>query len=161
MNLRILLLLGLSLTGCGSYQLGGPTPTFREIELRPTRSTVARPGVLPALDQALRASFGAEARLRLRPGGAPLELTVISYERTAATRAANDAFVATYYRVTLRATASLRSADGRRTAFINRPFEAHAVLEASNDFAGEENRILPRLSAELAAQVREASVGAW
>lgn len=161
MNLRILLLLAVGLSGCASYQLGGPAPTFREIELRPARSNVARPGVLPALDQALRASLGAEARLRLRPSGAPLELTVVGYERTAATRAADDAFVVTYYRVTLRATASLRSADGRRTAFINRPFEAHAVLEASNDFAGEESRVLPRLSAEIAAQVRDASVGAW
>lgn len=161
--MRILLVLALATvaTGCSAYRLGGPDPIFREIALRPAVAAVARPGVLPAVDQALRASLVAEARLRLRDGGAPLEIQVVAYGRDSVTRAATDTYITTYYRVTLRVEATLRSSDGRRTAFVNRPFEAHAVLEATGDLAGEESRILPRLAAEIAAQVRDAALGAW
>ena len=149
------------LAGCSAYRLGGPEPVFRDIELRPARSEVARPGVLPAMDQALRAAFAAERRLQVREGGARLELAVTGYERAAATRSRDDTLVAGRYRITLRAQATLRSADGRRTAFAGRTFEAHGVLDAAGDLAGEESRLLPRLASEIAVQVRDASIGAW
>ena len=151
----------LLLAGCSAYRLGGPEPVFRDIDLAPARSEVARPGVLPAMDQALRASLAAERRLQVRPGGARLEVVVTGYERSAATRSRDDALLAGRYRVTLRAKATLRSADGRRTAFVGRTFEAHGVLEAAGDVAGEESRLLPRLASEIAVQVRDASIGAW
>lgn len=151
----------LLLVGCSAYRLGGPEPVFRDIELRPARSEVARPGVLPAMDQALRAAFATERRLQVRDGGARLEVVITGYERGAATRSREDALVAGRYRITLRAEATLRSADGRRTAFAGRTFEAHGVLDAAGDLAGEESRLLPRLASEIAVQVRDASIGAW
>lgn len=161
--MRTLLLLAAAAlaTGCAAYRLGGTDPAFREIALRPAVAEVARPGVLPAVDQALRASLAADARLRLRAAGAPLEVRVVDYRREAVTRSATDTYVTTYYRVTLRIRASLRSPDGRRAAFVDRPFESHAVLEAAGDLAGDESRALPRLAAEVAAQVRDAALGAW
>lgn len=149
------------LAGCSAYRLGGPEPVFRDIDLLPSRSEVARPGVLPAMDQALRAALAAERRLQMRAGGARLEVIVVGYDRVAATRSRDDAFVAGRYRITLRAQATLRSADGRRTAFAGRAFEAHGVFDASGDLAGEEARLLPRLASEIAVQVRDASIGAW
>jgi len=149
------------LAGCAGYRLGGGDPVFRDIDLRPAVSEVARPGVLPAMDQALRAALATERRLQLRPGGAKLELTVTGYERVSAMRSGDDALIAGRYRITLRARATLRSADGRRTAFTNRPFEANGVLAATGDLAGEESRLLPRLASEIAVQVRDASIGAW
>jgi hypothetical protein len=151
----------LLLAGCSAYRLGGPEPIFRDIELAPARSEVARPGVLPAMDQALRAALAAERRLQMRPGGARLEVVVTGYERVAATRSRDDALLAGRYRITLTAKATLRSADGRRTAFVGRTFEAHGALEAAGDLAGEESRLMPRLASEVAAQVRDASIGAW
>ncbi len=151
----------LLLVGCSAYRLGGPEPVFRDIDLRPARSEVARPGVLPAMDQALRAAFATERRLLVRDGGARLEVVITGYERGAATRSREDALVAGRYRITLRAEATLRSADGRRTAFAGRTFEAHGVLDAAGDLAGEESRLLPRLASEIAVQVRDASIGAW
>ena len=149
------------LAGCSAYRLGGPEPVFRDIDLRPARSEVARPGVLPAMDQALRSALAAERRLQVRDGGARLEVVVTGYERNAATRSRDDALVAGRYRITLRAQATLRSADGRRTAFAARTFEAHGVLDAAGDLAGEEARLMPRLASEIAVQVRDASIGAW
>lgn len=158
--LRALAIAGL-LAGCSGYRLGGPEPVFRDIELVPAVSEVARPGVLPAMDQALRAALATERRLQLRPGGARLEVTVVGYERIAATRSSDDALLAGRYRIMLTAKATLRSADGRRTAFAGRTFEANGVLQAAGDLAGEEARLLPRLASEIAVQVRDASIGAW
>jgi hypothetical protein len=152
--------LALALAGCSAYRLGG-TAAQRDIEIRAVRNATPRPGVHAALDQALRAAVASDARLRARAGGAPLETEVVGYERVGAARLADDAALVQTFRVTLTVRGTLRSADGRRTLFHHRDFSASGIIAASGDLAGEEARLLPRLCAEVAAQVRDAAAGAW
>lgn len=150
-----------ALAGCSAYRLGGGEPAQRDIEVRAVRNATPRPGTHAALDQALRAALASDARLRVRPGGAPLEAEVVAYERVSAARRPDDAVLDQAFRVTLSIRCTLRSADGRRTLFKDRLFSASGVLATGGDLAGEESRLLPRLSAEVAAQVRDAAIGAW
>jgi hypothetical protein len=148
------------LAGCSAYRLGGQ-PAQRDIEVRSVRNATPRPGTHAALDQALRAALASDARLRVRAGGAPLEAEIVGYERVSAARNPGDAVVEQAFRITLTVRCTLRSADGRRTLFRDRAFAASGILAASGDLAGEEARLLPRLCAEVAAQVRDAAIGAW
>jgi hypothetical protein len=148
------------LAGCSAYRLGG-APAQRDIEVRAVRNATPRPGTHAALDQALRAALASDARLRVRAGGAPLEAEVVAYQRVGAARRADDGALDQTFRVTLTVRCTLRSADGRRTLFRDRDFSASGILDASGDLAGEESRLLPRLCAEVAAQVRDAAIGAW
>lgn len=161
MTRLLLLACALVASGCGAYRLGGGAPAQREIEVRPVRNATARPGTHAALDQALRAALASDARLRVRPGGAPLEAEVVRYERVDAARRPDDAALSQTFRIALTVRCTLRSADGRRTLFRDREFTAHGVLSVGADLAGEESRLLPRLCAEIAAQVRDAAAGAW
>jgi len=161
MRTALLLACAALAAGCSAYRLGGGTPAQRDIEVRPTRNAVARPGTHAAVDQALRAALAGDARLRVRAGGAPLETEVVRYERLDAARRTDDAVLSQTFRVALTVRCTLRSADGRRTLFRDREFTAHGLLSAGSDLAGEEARLLPRLCAEVAAQVRDAAVGAW
>jgi hypothetical protein len=155
-----LALLAALLAGCSAYRLGGQ-PAQRDIEVRPVRNAAPLAGTHAVLDQALRAALASDARLRVRAGGAPLEAEVLSYQRVSAARRVEDAVLDQTFRVTLTVRCTLRSADGRRTLFRDRDFSASGVLAASGDLAGEESRLLPRLCAEVAAQVRDAAIGAW
>ncbi len=160
MRVAALALLAACLSGCSAYRLGGE-PALRDIEVRPVRNATPRPGTHAALDQALRAALASDARLRVRAGGAPLEAEVVAFQRAGAARQADDAVLDQAFRVTLTVRCTLRSADGRRTLFRDRDFSSSGILAATGDLAGEESRLLPRLCAEVAAQVRDAAVGAW
>ena len=155
------LLAGLLLAGCGSYHLGAGNGETRSVEIRPVRNATPMPGVHAALQQALVSAFSADHRLGVRDGGEPLETEVVSVERAAATRSPDDALITGQFRVTLTVRCTLRSADGKQVRFANRPFSATAILSASGNLAGEERGVMPRLAAELAAQIRDASAGAW
>jgi len=160
MRVAALALLAACLSGCSAYRLGGE-PALRDIEVRPVRNATPRPGTHAALDQALRAALASDARLRVRAGGAPLEAEVVAFQRAGAARQADDAVLDQAFRVTLTVRCTLRSADGRRTLFRDRDFSSSGILAATGDLAGEESRLLPRLCAEVAAQVRDAAIGAW
>lgn len=163
MSRRLLtaLLSGLLLTACGSYHLGSGNSETRTVEIKPVRNATPMPGVHATLQQALVSAFSTDRRLRVRDGGEPLEVEVISVERAAATRSAEDALITGQFKVTLNVHCTLRSADGKQVRFINRPFSATAILSGSGNLAGEERGVMPRLAAELAAQIRDASAGAW
>ena len=161
MSRLLLLALGAALAGCSAYRLGGGEAAQRDVEVRPVRNATPRPGTHAALDQALRAALASDARLRVRDGGAALETEVVGYERVSAARRANDAVLDQAFRVTLTVRCTLRSADGRRTLFKDRLFSASGVLASEGDLAGEESRLLPRLCAEVSAQVRDAAIGSW
>lgn len=148
-------------TSCSSYRLGSGNAETRSIEIRPVRNATPTPGVHAPLQQALVAALSADPRLRVRNGGETLETEVISLERTAASRSPEDALITGQFRLTLTVRCTLRSADGKQARFTNRPFSASAILGAAGNLAGEERGVLPRLSAELAAQIRDASAGAW
>jgi len=158
---RLLLLSALLLAGCSAYHLGSGNAATRAIEVRPVRNATNLPGIHATLHQALVATLSADARLRVRDGGEPLETEAVSMERVAATQSSTEALVAGQLRVTLTVRCTLRSADGKTARFANRPFSATAIVSAGGDLAAEERAALPRLAAEIAAQVRDAAAGAW
>jgi len=161
MRAVLFLAVGLALSGCSAYRLGGGQPAQRDIEVRPVRNATPRPGTHAALDQALRAALASDARLRVRTGGAPLQAEVVGYERVNAARRTDDSVLDQAFRVKLTIRCTLVSADGRRTLFRDREFSVSGILAADADLAGEESRLFPRLCAEVAAQVRDAALGAW
>lgn len=156
-----LLATSILLAGCSSYRLGPGTAETRAVEVRPVRNATTLPGVHAVLHQALVASLSADTRLRVREGGEPLETEVVSVERIAATQLSDEALVAGKLRVTLTVRCTLRSANGKVTRFVNRPFSSSAIVSAGGDLAAAERNALPRLAAEIAAQVRDAAAGAW
>lgn len=160
-HLALAVVAGLLLTGCSAYRLGAGNAETRSVEIRPVRNATPTPGVHAPLQQALVAALSADPRLRVRAGGETLDTEVISLERTAASRSPEDALITGQFRVTLTVRCTLRSADGKQVRFSNRPFSASAILGAAGNLAGEERGVLPRLSAELAAQIRDAAAGAW
>lgn len=163
-RLRILLvsaLVGAGLLGCSAYHLGSGDAKVRAIEVRPVRNAAPAAGVHAVIHQALVSALSADTRLRVGDGGEALETEVTGVERVSATRSTGDALLAGQFRVTLSVRCTLRSPDGRQTRFADRPFSASAVLTASGDLAAEERAALPRLAAEIAAQVRDAAAGAW
>lgn len=156
-------LLGASLllAGCSAYRLGSGTAETRTIEVKPVRNATTLPGLHAVLHQALVATLSTDTRLRVRDGGEPLETEAVAVERVVATQLPDESLVAGMLRVTLTVRCTLRSADGKTTRFANRTFSASAVVTASGDLAAAERSALPRLTAEIAAQVRDAAVGSW
>jgi len=155
------LLLALLLAGCSAYHLGSGPAEVRNIEVKPVLNSTPIAGVHATLHQALVTALASDNRLRLRVGGEPLETEVVSLERQAASQAPNDALVAGQFKVTLTIRCTLRSADGRSVRFASRPFSASVILPASGDLASAERSALPRLTTELATQVRDAAAGSW
>ncbi len=160
-NIVIACIVTVLLAGCSSYRLGAGHSEVRNIDIRPVRNATPTPGVHAPLQQALVTALSADPRLRVRNGGETLETEVISLERAAASRSPEDALITGQFRITLTVRCTLRSADGKQTRFINRTFSASAILGAAGNLAGEERGVLPRLCTELAAQIRDASAGAW
>lgn len=160
MRTLVLIALAAALAGCSAYRLGGQ-PAQRDIDVLPVRNATPRAGTHAALDQALRAALASDARLRVRAGGAPLQAEITGYQRVGVARQSDDAVLEQTFRVTLTVSCTLRSADGRRTLFRDRSFAASGILAASGDLTGAEARLLPRLCADIAAQVRDAALGSW
>lgn len=156
-----LLATSILLAGCSSYRLGPGTAETRAVKVLNVRNATTVPGVHAVLHQALVATLSSDTRLRVREGGEPLETEVVAVERVAATQLPEDALVTGKLRVTLTVRCTLRSANGKVTRFVNRPFSASAIVSAGGDLAAAERNALPRLAAEIAAQVRDAAVGAW
>lgn len=154
-------LAALLLAGCSAYQLGSGQGAPRDIEVAAVRNAVAAPGVHAVLHQSLVTALSADRRLRVRAGGERLETEVVELERVAATRSTTDALFAGQLRITLTVRCTLRSADGKQARFSDRPFSATAILPASADLATGERSVLPRLAADLAAQIRDAAAGSW
>lgn len=164
MSLRraILALLATTLVaGCSAYRLGTGSAAARDIEVMPVRNAAPLPGVHAVLHQSLVTALAADRRLRVRGGGDRLETEVVGMERVAAARSTSDALLASQFRITLTVRCTLRGADGKAARFADRPFSATAIVSASADLAAEERAALPRLAAEIAAQVRDAAAGAW
>lgn len=160
-RLLAIALLGACLAGCSAYRLGSGGGASRAVEIRPVRNAAPIPGVHAVMHQALVSALSSDPRLRLSAGGETLETEVTGFDRVAATRSSTDALLAGQFRVTLTVRCTLRTADGRQTRFANRPFTASAILTASGDLAAEERAAMPRLAAEIAAEVRDAAAGAW
>lgn len=151
----------LLLVGCSAYQLGSGTTETRTVEIRQVKNATNLPGIHAVLHQALTSALSADHRLRVKDGGEPLETEAVAIERIAITQSPGEALVAEQLRVTLTVRCTLRSKDGKVIRFTNRPFSASVIISARGDLGAAERNALPRLSAEIATQVRDAVIGTW
>lgn len=149
------------LAGCSAYQLGGPKPAFRSVEVAPIRNSTARTGTHAVLHGKILEALSADPRVRIGPGDALLEAEVVRYQRDGFTTKTGDAYAFTSYRVGFEVRCTLTTDGGKRVLFKDRVFRSVATLQISGDPAAEELSLGPTLFADIAAQIREAATTAW
>jgi len=149
------------LAGCSAYQLGGPKPAFRRIEVAPVRNATSRTGTHAVLHGKLVEALAADPRVKVGPGEALLEAEVVRYQRDGFTTKTGDAYAYTSYRVSFEVRCTLTTDGGKRVLFKDRVFRSVATLQLAGDAAAEELSLGPTLFGDIAAQVREAATTAW
>jgi hypothetical protein len=158
---RLPLLAAALLAGCSAYQLGGPKPAFSRIEVLPVRNATARPGLQAVFQEKLVEDLGRDPRLQLGPGGAKLDVELVTYRRDGLTTKSTDAYSYSSYRVTIVARCTLTIGAGQKVLFKDRAFTSVATLQLAGDSAAEERSLAPGLLNDLAAQIRDAATTAW
>ncbi|MEY4402126.1 MAG: hypothetical protein RIR91_161 [Verrucomicrobiota bacterium] len=158
---RLPLLAAALLAGCSAYQLGGPKPAFSRIEVLPVRNATARPGLQAVFQEKLVEDLGRDPRLQLGPGGAKLDVELVTYRRDGLTTKSTDAYSYSSYRVTIVARCTLTTGAGQKVLFKDRAFTSVATLQLAGDSAAEERSLAPGLLNDLAAQIRDAATTAW
>ena len=149
------------LAGCSAYQLGGPKPAFSRIEVLPIRNATARPGLQAIFQEKLVEDLGRDPRIKVGPGGAKLDVEVITYRRVGLTTKSTDAYSYSSYRVTMVARCTLTTDGGQKLLFKDREFSSVATLQLAGDSASEERSLAPGLLSDLSSQIREAATTAW
>ena len=149
------------LVGCSAYQLGGPKPAFSRIEVLPIRNATARPGLQAIFQEKLVEDLGRDPRIKVGPGGAKLDIEVITYRRVGLTTKSTDAYSYSSYRVTMVARCTLTTDGGQKLLFKDREFSSVATLQLAGDSASEERSLAPGLLSDLSSQIREAATTAW
>jgi hypothetical protein len=149
------------LAGCSAYQLGGPKPAFRSIEVAPIRNSTSRTGTHAVLHGKIVEALAADPRVRIGAGDARLEAEVTRYQRDGFTTKTGDAYAYTSYRVSFEVRCTLTTDGGRRVLFKDRTFRSVATLQVSGDPAAEELSLGPTLFGDIAAQIRQAATTAW
>ena len=149
------------LVGCSAYQLGGPKPAFSRIEVLPIRNATARPGLQAIFQEKLVEDLGRDPRIKVGPGGAKLDVEVITYRRVGLTTKSTDAYSYSSYRVTMVARCTLTTDGGQKLLFKDREFSSVATLQLAGDSASEERSLAPGLLSDLSSQIREAATTAW
>lgn len=149
------------LMGCSAYQMGGPRPAFRALEVAPVRNTSNRTGTHAVLHAKLIDAFAGDPRVTLGPGDAVLTTVVTGYRRQGFTTKPGDAFSFNSFRVTFEVRATLTTWQGARVLFKDRVFIATATLQNAGDPVAEELSIAPTLFADIASQIRQAATTAW
>jgi hypothetical protein len=153
--------LTLSQTGCSSYELGGPKPTFTTIEIAPIKNSTSRIGTHVVLEQKLVESFTADPRIKVGPGGAKLETEVIRYTHQGLTTKSTDSYTYTSYNISITVRCTLTTNNGTKVLFKDREFSASATLQPVRDSSAEERSIAPGLVTDIVSQIREAATTAW
>jgi hypothetical protein len=161
MTRLLALLFVAALTGCSAYQLGGPKPAFRHVEIAPIRNSTSRTGTHAVLHGKIAEALAGDPRVKVGPGEALLEAEVTRYQRDGFTTKTGDAYAFTSYRVTFEVRCTLTTDGGKRVLFKDRVFRSVATLQISGDPAAEELSLGPTLFADIAAQIREAATTAW
>jgi hypothetical protein len=159
---RLLALLAATvLAGCSAYQLGGPKPAFRSIEVAPIRNSTARTGTHAVLHGKIIEALAADPRVKIGSGDAVLETEIIRYQRDGFTTKTGDAYAFTSYRVSFEVRCTLTADGGKRVLFKDRTFKSLSTLQVSGDPAAEELSLGPTLFGDIASQIREAATTAW
>ncbi len=161
MNRLFTLILLCALAGCASYQLGGPKPAFRKIEIATVRNSSPRVGTHAVLQQKLLEAFSMDPRVKLGTGDSVLTTEVTQYHREGLTANPTDAYVYSTYRLTYVVRCTLTTDSGKKILFKNRDFTASAILQPSGDATSEEASLGPTILADIASQIREAATTAW
>ena len=149
------------LAGCSAYQFGGPKPAFSRIEVLPIRNATARPGLQAIFQEKLVEDLSRDPRIKVGPGGAKLDVEVITYRRVGLTTKSTDAYSYSSYRVTMVARCTLTTDGGQKLLFKDREFSSVATLQLAGDSASEERSLAPGLLSDLSSQIREAATTAW
>ena len=149
------------LAGWSAYQPGGPKPAFSRIEVLPIRNATARPGLQAIFQEKLVEDLGRDPRIKVGPGGAKLDVEVITYRRVGLTTKSTDAYSFSSYRVTMVARCTLTTDGGQKLLFKDREFSSVATLQLAGDSASEERSLAPGLLSDLSSQIREAATTAW
>ena len=105
--------------------------------------------------------LGRDPRLQLGPGGAKLDVELVTYRRDGLTTKSTDAYSYSSYRVTIVARCTLTTGAGQKVLFKDRAFTSVATLQLAGDSAAEERSLAPGLLNDLAAQIRDAATTAW
>jgi hypothetical protein len=159
---RLLALLAATvLAGCSAYQLGGPKPAFRSIEVAPIRNSTARTGTHAVLHSKIIEALAGDPRVKISSGDAVLETEIIRYQRDGFTTKTGDAYAFTSYRVSFEVRCTLTADGGKRVLFKDRTFKSLSTLQVSGDPAAEELSLGPTLFGDIASQIREAATTAW
>jgi len=159
---RLLALLAATvLAGCSAYQLGGPKPAFRSIEVAPIRNSTSRTGTHAVLHGKIIEALAADPRVKIGSGDAVLETEIIRYQRDGFTTKTGDAYAFTSYRVSFEVRCTLTADGGKRVLFKDRTFKSLSTLQVSGDPAAEELSLGPTLFGDIASQIREAATTAW
>jgi hypothetical protein len=159
---RLLALLAATvLAGCSAYQLGGPKPAFRSIEVAPIRNSTARTGTHAVLHGKIIEALAADPRVKIGSGDAVLETEIIRYQRDGFTTKTGDAYAFTSYRVSFEVRCTLTADGGKRVLFKDRTFKSLSTLQVSGDPAAKELSLGPTLFGDIASQIREAATTAW
>ena len=161
MNRLLCLLVAAALTACSAYQLGGPKPAFRNVEIAPIRNSTSRTGTHAVLHTKIAEALAGDPRIKVGPGEALLEAEIIRYQRDGFTTKTGDAYAFTSYRVSFEVRCTLTTDGGKRVLFKDRVFRSVATLQIAGDPAAEELSLGPTLFADIASQIREAATTAW
>ena len=151
----------LSLTGCSSYELGGPKPAFTNIEIAPVKNSTSRIGTQVTLQQKLTESFTADPRIKIGPGGAKLETEVIRYIHRGLTTKSTDSYTYSSFNISVTVRCTLTTQNGTKILFKDREFSASATLQPNSDASAEERSIAPGLFTDIVSQIREAATTSW
>jgi hypothetical protein len=155
------LLFATVLAGCSGYQLGGPKPAFRAIEVAPIRNSTGRTGTHAVLHGKIVEALAADPRVKIGPGDAVLSAEVTRYQREGFTTKTGDAYAYTSYRVSFEVRCTLTAEGGKRVLFKDRTFKSVATLQIAGDPAAEELSLGPTLFGDIASQIRQAATSAW
>ncbi len=153
------------LAGCANYRLGtGSAPRFRTLYVEPVTNRTLLPQAQAILSGRVRETFARDGRVALANSSdaaeATLRITIATYQREVAAVREGDTGLARKFNVTLGATCTLQTRDGR-TIFENRPISAVREVFTDGGQLQSEYQTLPLLAEALAAKIAHASLDVW
>jgi hypothetical protein len=153
------------LTGCAQYRLGtGSTPPFRTLYVEPVTNRTLLPQAQAIVSGRVREAFARDGRVALANSSdaadATLRIAITSYRRDVAAVREGDTGLARKFNVTLGATCTLQTRDGR-TIFEHRPVSAVREVFTDSGQLQAEYQTLPLLAEALAAKITHASLDVW